>query len=86
MNCEKCGQAHERGGRVTCAAHRRGSNPPQPCLMFTGKGVHLCRLHGGLTPQLLAKVAADDIERVLANGVAKYFRENPAPKRWWLPR
>jgi len=48
--CEKCGKVHvTRHGTPACSAHKAGS-PQEPCKRPPMKGLRVCRVHGGATP------------------------------------
>lgn len=54
--CDTCGRAHvNQAGTPTCRAHRRGTDPLEPCLNYARKGQKVCGYHGGANPVGLAK-------------------------------
>jgi len=54
--CDECGRAHvNTAGTPTCRAHRRGTDPLEPCLNYARKGQKVCGYHGGATPAAVAK-------------------------------
>lgn len=49
MPCDRCGQPHAR-----CIGHRRDG---EPCTQWRMTGQLVCKMHGGLNPQAMAKAA-----------------------------
>ncbi len=46
--CKKCGKIHLTWqGAPACKAHRKNTNPPEPCTKNKMKGTDMCRSHGG---------------------------------------
>lgn len=62
--CQKCGKVHARPHNVlpniivpTCRAHRKRTDPPEPCLMFLRRGSLVCDYHGGATRRIKTAAA-----------------------------
>lgn len=49
--CKKCGKIHVTWqGTPACSAHKKNTNPPEPCTKNPLKALGVCRSHGGATP------------------------------------
>lgn len=54
--CEKCGQPHvNTAGTPTCRAHKKNTDPLEPCLNYARKGQKVCSYHGGAVKAAVAK-------------------------------
>lgn len=56
--CSKCGKIHvTHWGAASCTAHKRGTDPLEPCSKHPRAALTVCRSHGGSSPfaQTLAR-------------------------------
>ena len=72
MNCERCGKPHAK-----CSGHNRQGNP---CGNDPKPGQRVCRMHGGNSPQALAKaertLEAQLAQRALDEGLKAAFGDD----------
>lgn len=80
--CAKCGKIHvTHWGNASCTAHKRGSDPLEPCSKEPRSQLTVCRNHGGNT--ILARQFADEKLGLLsAQGeIGQLMRECDIPEQ-----
>ncbi len=82
--CSRCGKPHLRydgSGRASCAGHKSGSDPLEPCTKAPIDGATVCRNHGGGNPAVRA-AAQRRLEFARTSGqVAELLREADLPEQ-----
>ncbi len=54
--CDQCGRPHvNQAGTPTCRAHKKNTDPLEPCLNYARKGQKVCSYHGGAVKAAVAK-------------------------------
>jgi hypothetical protein len=78
--CGRCGKIHKTWhGHPSCSAHKKRTDPLEPCPNPPRNGLTVCRIHGGNTPVALAK-ADEKLALMQANGeIAQLMREVDLP-------
>lgn len=65
LPCERCGQPHAR-----CSGHTRAG---KPCGQPPMAGQRVCRMHGGKSPQALAKAEERQVEAAAEEEISKLW-------------